>query len=161
MEHNPPILKHLTRRIDHDSSRQRYTIAKKSLLNFIKICWAGMFANVLDRMEHTWYYIRWPKSEEILWFLMLFGKKGAKHILNGMLKKRHELNKKSVKERHEFIDDTHRIIREYDANIISWYKEAVDNKYDILQTTYSFITDPLLEICYPNFIKTLHNNNEI
>jgi hypothetical protein len=139
-----------------------YGIASKDLEIIIKKCWV-MFYTVLSRMEYTWTYIRWPRpgSNEANWYVTFFGTRVTEELLKRIEKKRSELDKKNEQEKQDFISKIHDEIKRNDINIIASYKQLLSSNYYHIRKKYRLIVNPLLEECYPYFIRTLHKTNEI
>jgi hypothetical protein len=114
-------------------------------------------------MEDTWTYIRWPKpdSEEAKWYVTLFGTKITEKLIKRIEKKSRELDKKSEEEKQDFINGVYNEIRRNDINIIASYKQLLSSNYYHIRKKYSLIVNPLLEACYPYFLRILHKKNEI
>jgi hypothetical protein len=157
---NPPIITALQK---YDAGvATRYIIANKRLEVFIKKCWV-MFYTVLFRMKYTWTYMRWPKpdSEEAMWHVLFFGVKMTEKLVKTMEKKRNELDKKNEKEKQDFTNGVYDEIKRHDINIIASYKQLLSCNYEHIGKKYRLIVNPLLEACYPDFIRILHKKNEI
>jgi hypothetical protein len=76
-------------------------------------------------------------------------------------KKRLELDKKSEKEKQDFINGVYNEIRRNDINIIASYEQLLSSDYCDIRKKYCLIVNPVLEACYPSFLRTLHKKNEI
>jgi hypothetical protein len=160
IKRNPPVITAL-QQLDVDSDT-RYGIANKELEVFIKKC-CIIFYMVRSRMEYTWKYIRWPKpdSNEANWYVTLFGTKITGELIKKIEKKRHELDKKNGIEKQDFINSVYDEIKHNDINIIASYNQLLSGNYEYLRKKYRLIVNPLLKVCYPHFMRTLHKKNEI
>jgi hypothetical protein len=148
IKRSPPILKALQ---EHDNEvSKRYVIVNKDLQVFIMKCWT-MFYTVLSRMRATWTYIREPKrnSGEVDWFLTFFGVKMTEKLV------------KTIEKKCNFISHIYDEVKRNDINIIASYKQLLSGSYEHIRKKYRLIVNPLLEACYPDFIRILHKKNEI
>jgi hypothetical protein len=159
VEQNPPILIALQK--SDDMVATRYVIANKDLEVFIKKCWV-VFYTVRSRMEDTWTYIRRPKpdSEEAKWYVTFFGTKITEELIKTMEKRRRALVNKNEKEKQDFINSVHNEIKYNDINIIASYNQLLSGNYKHILKKYRLIVNPLLEACYPYFLRILHKKNE-
>jgi stalled ribosome rescue protein Dom34 len=114
-------------------------------------------------MEDTWTYIRPPRphSEEANWYVTFFGTKKTEDLIKKIEKKRQQLGKKNEKEKQDFINSVYNEIKHNDINIIASYSQLLSSNYKYIHKKYRLIVNPLLEACYPHFIRTLHKKNEI
>ena len=160
IKQKPPVLTALQKR--DDWAAIRYVIANRDLEVFIKKCWV-MFYTVRSRMEYTWTYIRPPKpdSEEAKWYATFFGTKITGELIKTMEKRRRALVKKNEKEKQDFVKSVYNEIKYNDVNIIASYNQLLSSNYKYILRKYRFIVNPLLEACYPYFLRILHKKNEI
>jgi hypothetical protein len=160
IKQKPPVLTALQK--CDDWAAIRYVIANRDLEVFIKKCWV-MFYTVRSRMEDTWTYIRSPRpdSEEAKWYVTFFGTKITEELIKTMEKRRHALVNKNEKEKQDFVNSVYNEIKYNDVNIIASYNQLLSGNYKHILKKYRFIVNPLLEACYPYFLRILHKKNEI
>jgi hypothetical protein len=145
-----------------DWATTRYVIANKDLEVFIKKCWV-MFYTVRSRMVDTWTYIRGPTpdSEETKWYVTFFGTKITEDLIKTIEKGHRALANKNEKDKQDFINSVYNEIKHNDVNIIASYNQLLSGNYKHILKKYRLIVNPLLEACYPSFLRILHEKNEI
>jgi hypothetical protein len=150
-KHDPPVIRPLVDNINDNTNNIRFIIADDLFREFIEDVYAGLFSFVPDRMRETWLFIRWPKpdSDEVKWYISLFGKKRTASFVNRALKNRRELEKKNDIQRNaliKYISDDR--IKMYDDYTKHWYKEIITaEKYDRIHRQYEDIIDPIAGSC--------------
>jgi hypothetical protein len=81
------------------------------------------------------------------------GRVVSSHFLNlvEMKCKLRDKEKKRIKQLNTHADNT---IREFDDSIKRSYQVIISQKYRSLREMYSLVTEPLLEVVYPGFLRS-------
>jgi hypothetical protein len=158
-DHNPPIL-HI---IEHKSNdKSRYGLLNPLLKEFVSYCIRTLH-DVEWRMQYVWLYKRPIKEcvedDEKKWFMRLYGDKAkmgrivSSHFLN-LVEMKCKLRGKEKKRIQQLNTHADKTIREFDESIKRSYQVILSQKYRSLRNTYSLVTDPLLEVVYPQFLRS-------
>jgi hypothetical protein len=152
--------KGLVKKIKIDNE-YRYILAYDELKDFVMECMEIFKTLVTIRYMYLWRVIRRPRLEERRIYEMFWNK----DLIKQELAKLNEIrigNKKSPKyrelkkEKKEWVDN-------FDFNIYHKFKQ-LENKYSVLFDKYPTITNLILDVYYPQFlrdeIKSITNKNK-
>lgn len=157
--HNPPIL-HI---IKHRSNgKTRYGLLNPLLKEFISYCIRTLH-DVEWKLQYVWLYKR-PikkclKDDEKKWFMRLYGDKSnmgrivSSHFLN-LVEMKCKLRDKEKKRIQQLNTHAGKTIQEFDESIKRSYHVIMSQKYRSVRNTYNLVTDPLLEVVCPQFLRS-------
>lgn len=154
----PPIL-HV---IDpQPNDRTRYGILDPVLKEFVSFCIITL-GNLEWKLQYAWLYKRpirkFMKDAENKWYTRLYGsdQKGLRvtSYLWNLMRKRKDFRKMDGKRQRELIVHADKTIRQFDESIKRSYGVIMSQRYRSVQNTYSLVTDPLLEVVYPQFLRS-------
>jgi hypothetical protein len=159
MDHNPPILKPFNSK---PKGKTRYEIANQLLREFVSKCLI-LHYSVRDRMKRSLTYEKsmrgTDKAEYIRWLDSLYGhRRKSINFLEATdekigFKKRYS---KSPNVLEEIRDNIRSTIRSEDISIKTLYREVTSSKFAETRKNYSIITERLLDLAYPMFLKEIH-----
>lgn len=147
--------------------RTRFEIADPLLKELIVECMVA-FSSVYNLFESIWIYRRRNLSKSlrkycIQWYCRLFGDK-ARRSSSYLLfydRKRSEFQKLDINERIEKLKYIDRVKNDYKDRLKLRYKSLTGTKYTDIRGSYSIITEALLEMIFPEFLrKSLFLNDD-
>jgi hypothetical protein len=156
--HSPPILYVID---PQSNDRTRYGILDPVLKEFVSFCIITL-GNVEWKLQYVWLYKRpirrFMKDAENKWYTLLYGsdQKGLRltSYLWNLMRKKKDFRKMDGKRQSELIVHADKTIRQFDGSIKRSYQITMSQKYRSVRNTYGLVTDPLLEVVYPQFLRS-------
>lgn len=142
-------------------NEQKYDLIDDKLKAFIGESWI-FYGITLITMQFIWRNVRAPTEDEQNWYELIWGKHSANIYLNQFYFSR----KQRVKDpkRHGYYKYSQNIggyIRGWGYNGITKKYQELIHKYAEVTKKYSALTDTLLKVVYPEFIRALIARKEI
>jgi hypothetical protein len=161
--HNPPVLQVIEGKANN---KPRYGVADLTLRDFIQYC-IGTLADVDMRMEHVCKYRRLKKADKIeiiRWYSRLYGeRRRMRELFGGFEYRQAELRRMErvdKKRKDDLIEHANRVIEQFDESIKQRYQTIMSEKFDYIRKKYRIVTEPLIEIVYPNFLQQSYEDDE-
>jgi hypothetical protein len=153
-DHDPSILHLINPQLNGIT---RYDISDPLLKEFIAFCIITL-GDVEQRMHYAWLYKRPMEDDEKKWYMRLYGKeaKGTRitNYFLSLVERKGEFRKKEKKIQDELSSHADKVIHEFDKSIKHGYHIIMSQKYLSTRKRYSLVTEPLIEVVYPYFLKT-------
>jgi hypothetical protein len=139
----------------------RYDLVDNDLRVFLQDCWViGGISSTT--MNFVWKNVRMPKPEEWKWYEMLWGKHASNIHYNGYFESL------KVKERDRKKKGYHKVSGEIESTIKTWgyagltqHSEKLNIRHSNIIQKYPLLSDMLMNMVFPEFLRNLINKNEI
>jgi hypothetical protein len=130
-------------------NQERYVIVDNSLRELLADCWT-LQSHVFTYLEYCWQSMSKPTNKEKIWFERLWGKNRT----NKWFMYCHNIRKEyQIENRNQLLKET--------KERIEWEKSEIIKKFESIKkdhaktiNDYSYFINPLLNVIYPEFLRS-------